>query len=488
MKKVIALILTCTLILSGCSSSSSNGTNQNATNAEVEKTATESKWAADSPNETSASTESELPATLAESETTDISEDIEPVDSKVPAPQPTFTNLNDPVLLNYVESAVYADVSKQLGEGYRIENVSTAYISKEYLDELEYNSQTNIFFGYSLADLDAQFQGTRYVFTLDDNGETTVVPFEDYDDTYDEVLKNVAIGTGVILVCVTVSVVSGGAGAPAVSMIFAASAKSGAIFATSSGALSAVIAGTVTGIQTKDFNQALKAGALAGSDSFKWGAIFGSVLGGGSELVMLKTAARGGLTLNEAAIVIKDTGLPANFVQQIHSMDEYYELLKIAESSGLTIQDMSAICMTTRYPLELVKLFKSVEESTIYFEQAGLYSETINNQAALIRSIDLSYESELAGQAVTNLERMQQGYAAIDQATGQAFQLHHIGQSVDSPLAILSQFEHIGGGNNAILHNVNIADGAGVHSLISDAEWVAQKETFWKALAAFLEG
>ena len=38
-------------------------------------------------------------------------------------------------------------------------------------------------------------------------------------------------GSGVILVCVTVSVVTGGAGAPAVSMIFAASAKSGAIFA-----------------------------------------------------------------------------------------------------------------------------------------------------------------------------------------------------------------------------------------------------------------
>ena len=32
----------------------------------------------------------------------------------------------------------------------------------------------------ALADLDAQFQGTRYVFTLGDNGETTVVPFEDY--------------------------------------------------------------------------------------------------------------------------------------------------------------------------------------------------------------------------------------------------------------------------------------------------------------------
>lgn len=484
MKRIIALVLAFSLILSGCSTSSAS---KNTSETETEK-------ATETSSTTVASVEESNPveeaATEEEpvSETTQEATEIEPVDSKVPAPEPVFTSLNDPVLLNYVENTVYTDVSKQLGDGYRVENVSTAYISKEYLEELAYNSQSNVFFGYSLADLDAQFQGTRYVFALDENNETTVVPFEDYDDTYEQVLKNVAIGTGVILVCVTVSVVSGGAGAPAVSMIFAASAKSGAIFATSSGALSAVIAGTVTGIQTKDFDQAIKAGALAGSESFKWGAISGSILGGGSELVMLKTAARGGLTMDEAAIIIKDTNLPANFVQQIHSMDEYYELLEIAEASGLAIQDMSAICMTTGYPLEIVKLFKSTEESVIYFEKAGLYSETINGQAVLIRSIDLSYESELAGQMVTNLQRMQQGYAAIDPATGQAFQLHHIGQSVDSPLAILSQFEHTGGGNNAILHDVNIADGAGVHSLISDAEWAVQREEFWEALAAFFVG
>ena len=484
MKRIIALVLAFSLILSGCSTSSASKNTSETETAKATETSSTTVASVEESNPVEEAATEEEPV----SETTQEATEIEPVDSKVPAPEPVFTSLNDPVLLNYVENTVYTDVSKQLGDGYRVENVSTAYISKEYLEELAYNSQSNVFFGYSLADLDAQFQGTRYVFTLDENNETTVVPFEDYDDTYEQVLKNVAIGTGVILVCVTVSVVSGGAGAPAVSMIFAASAKSGAIFATSSGALSAVIAGTVTGIQTKDFDQAIKAGALAGSESFKWGAISGSILGSGSELVMLKTAARGGLTLDEAAIIIKDTNLPANFVQQIHSMDEYYELLEIAEASGLAIQDMSAICMTTGYPLEIVKLFKSTEESVIYFEQAGLYSETINGQAVLIRSIDLSYESELAGQTVTNLQRMQQGYAAIDPATGQAFQLHHIGQSVDSPLAILSQFEHTGGGNNAILHDVNIADGAGVHSLISDAEWAVQREEFWEALAAFFVG
>lgn len=492
MKRIIAIILACSLLLSGCASStpstqapsseapSSNQTEIEQTTNDTSEASTEAK----TPEESTAASESSGESTVAPEADWDIHA---PSPSKNIPVAPTYTGLNDPNLLSDFENAVYADLTAQLDPTqYRIDNVSSTYISKEYLEELAYNSQTNVFFGYSLADLDAQFQGTRYVFTLDDDGETTVVPFEAYDDTYEKVIKNVAIGTGVILVCVTVSVVSGGVGAPAVSMIFAASAKSGAIFAASSGAFSAVISGTVTGMQTGDFNEALKAGALAGSESFKWGAITGSIFGGESELVMLKTAAKGGLTLNEAAMIIQETNLPANFVRQIHSMDEYYALLEIAENGGLAIQDMAAICMTTGYPLELVELFRTTEEGVIYFEQAGLVSETINGQAALIRTIDLTYESELAGQTVTNLERMRQGYAAIDPVTGEAFQLHHIGQSVDSPLAILTQFEHTGGGNNPILHDVNIANGAGVHSLLSDAEWTLQREEFWISLAEFL--
>ena len=469
MKKIIAIVLVCIIILSGCSKSSNRPAADQGTAASTGKEVNE--------KDGEGSAEQQDEDALVENPAY--------VDSKVAAPEPSFSNLNDPELLDYVEQEVYADVSAQLGEGYQVENVSSVYISKEYIEELAYNSQTNVFFGYSLSDLDEQFQGTRYVFTLGDDGETTVIPLEEYDDTYEKVIKNVAIGTGVILVCVTVSVVTGGAGAPAVSMIFAASAKSGAIFAASSGALSAVIAGTVTGIETHDFEQAVKAGALAGSESFKWGAITGAISGGASELVMLRTAAKGGLTLDEAALIIKDTKLPANFVKQIHSMDEYHELVSIAEQGGLALQDMSNICLSTGYPLETVKMFRSTQEGAIYFEQAGLYAKTINEQPALIRAIDLNYESELAGETVTNLERMKRGYAAIDPASGESFQLHHIGQKVDSPLAILSQYEHTGGGNNTILHDSNIAEG--VHKLMSDSEWNKQKMEFWKALAAVLQ-
>lgn len=466
MKKIIAVLLICVLALVGCSKPTQQPPALEGVTSSTQKEVKEEQ------------------KEIVEQDEDSLVENPTPVDSKVPAPEPEFSGLSDPELLEYVEKEVYTDVSLQLGDEYRVENVSTTYISKEYIEELAYNSQSNIFFGYSLSDLDEQFQGTRYVFTLDDNGETTVVPLKGYDDTYEKVIKNVAIGSGVILICVTVSVVTAGAGAPAASMIFAASAKSGALFAASSGALSGVIAGAATGIQTHDFDEAIKAGALAGSEAFKWGAISGAVAGGGTELVMLKTAARGGLTLDEAAVIIKDSKLPANFVKQIHSMDEYHELVAIAEKGGLTIQEMSTVCMNTGYPIELVKMFRSTKEGTVYFEQAGLYAKSINGQNALIRTIDLNYKSELAGKTVTNLERMKQGLPAIDPASGKAFQLHHIGQKVDSPFAILTQFEHTGGGNNTILHDPTIEEG--VHSLISGADWATQKADFWKALALVL--
>lgn len=203
-----------------------------------------------------------------------------------------FTSLSDPSLLQYVEDNLYAELVDQFdSEDYIIENISAVYISQEYLDELAYNSRANVFFGYTLEELDAQFEGKRYVFSLGDNGETVVEEFSAYDNTYEQVLKNVAVGTGVILVCATVSVVTAGTGLATVSAVFAISAKSATVASLSGGALSGVMTGIVEGIRTGDFDSALKAGALAGSEGFKWGAISGAALGGVSELRSVTNAA-----------------------------------------------------------------------------------------------------------------------------------------------------------------------------------------------------
>ena len=68
---------------------------------------------------------------------------------------PDFKGMNDPALLPYIEDTLYQELVGSLNsDEYFVENVSAIYISQEYLDELAFNSQANIFFGYTLAELD----------------------------------------------------------------------------------------------------------------------------------------------------------------------------------------------------------------------------------------------------------------------------------------------------------------------------------------------
>jgi hypothetical protein len=344
--------------------------------------------------------------------------------------------LNDPSLPRYLEDSLYDSLVTTLdSDEYFVENVEAVYISQEYLDELAYNSQMNIFFGYSLTELEEEFQSSKFIFTLGEDGTTVVEPFQNYDDTYDKVLRNVAIGTGVILVCVTVSVVTAGAGAPAISLIFAASAKTGATMALSGAAMGAASAGIITGIQTNDIDATIKAAALAGSEGFKWGAISGAVSGGVSKTFALKGATMNGLSMNEAAIIQKESKLPLDVIKQFRSMEQYN------------------IC-----------------------KDAGLVRKMINGKTALVRPIDLNYVDNFGR---TNLQRMQQGLSALD-PNGTAYELHHIGQKMDSTLAILTKAEHMQGGNNTIWHVFGEA------SEIDRTVFAAQKSDFWKTMAKTL--
>ena len=223
--------------------------------------------------------EPELPTASAEIEESSPAAETPPQEEQL-----DFLSLSDPNLLSYVEDAILAETEALFSsDDYRVECVLASYISKEYLDELEFNSKGNVYFGYTLQEIENQFAGTKYVFTLGDEGETIVQPFKTYDTTFNQVIRNVAIGSGTILVCVTVSALSGAAGATTISTIFAASAKTGTTFALSSGGFAAVTTGIVTGIITGDVESAVKAAALSGSESFMWGAITGEITGGVSK-------------------------------------------------------------------------------------------------------------------------------------------------------------------------------------------------------------
>ncbi|MCM1537315.1 MAG: HNH/ENDO VII family nuclease [bacterium] len=415
MKKILALLLSCSLLLTACAQ---NQIPENTTALRGQDAA------AGEPAQEEAVTEltdAELP------------------DEEIPDPTPyhyeiNFESLNDEDLMRYMEDDLYLGIVGALdSDEYVVEEIRTVYVSQEYIDELAYNSQANIYFGYTLEELDAAFEGTRYVFTLGEEGDTIVTEFEEYDDIYERVLRNVAVGTGVILVCVTVSVVSAGLGAPAVSMIFAMAAESGTTLALSSGSMSAIAAGITTGIQTHDMNEALRAAALAGSEGFKWGAITGSISGGTSEFFALRSAAQTGLSMNEVAIIQRESHLPMDVIGQFHTMEEY-------------------------------EVFKA----------ANLKPVMINGRTALVRAdIDLNQVDEFGR---TNLQRMRLGLSARDSA-GKSFELHHIGQEADGTLAILSRAEH----DSAALHGFKMV------GEIDRVEFARQRRNFWKTMAELLE-
>ncbi len=361
---------------------------------------------------------------------------------------PEFTGLDDTALATYLEDSVYSELVSELNSAdYFVENVSALYVSKEYLEEIDYNSQENIYFGFKLSELDEVFQGTRYVFTLGDDGSTTVREFQKYDDTYDRVIRNVIIGSGVILLCVTVSAVTGGLGTPAVSLIFAASAKTGAIMGLSSGLFSGVSAGVIKGIETGNMEEAVKAAALAGSDSFKWGAITGAITGGAQETAKYAKAMRAlkGVELNKA----------------------------------ITKQQAAVMQMESGYPVEVIKQYQNLDQYNAC-KEIGLTSYMVDGKNALIRDIDLNYLDE---KGRTNLQRMQSGLAPLD-PTGKAYELHHLGQKVDSPLAILTRKEHREGDNHKLWHLFE--KGSEVH--IDDSAWNTQRKHFWKDFARLVGG
>lgn len=346
--------------------------------------------------------------------------------------EPNFDSLDDEDLLRYVRDDVYSNVVEGIPDGYYVDNVETAYISQEYLDELEYNSKSNVFFGYSLKDIENVYKDQKYVFTLSDTGETIVQPFESYDETFEKVAKNVAIGTGVILVCVTVSAASAGTAAPAISMIFAASAKTGTVMALSGGAIGATATGIVTGVQTGDVERSLKAAAVSGSEGFKMGAITGVVQGGASEAIALKGMTLNGLSMNEAAMIQKESKYPNNVIKQIHNMDEYNAL-----------------------------------------KSADLKSKMVNGKTALIKdNIDLDFVDEMGR---TNLERMSKGLSPLD-SSGHSYELHHIGQSNDATLAVLTREEH----DSKFLHGFKEI------SEIDRKAFGKQRKQFWKTIAAMM--
>lgn len=404
-KRLLSLILSCALLLTGCMGNSSSDSEKETQSSIAETSSV--------PDSSSSSIEFE-------DET------------------PSFSGINDPDLPRYMSDSVYNEILNKIdNDKYFVENVESTYVSKEYIESLEFNSQKNIFFGYTLEELDEKFQGKRYVFTLGEDGKTAVKEFEEYQNEYLAAIKDVAIGAGVILFCVTVSAISAGAGAPAISLVFAYGAQTGAIAAASGGAISGIGAGLIKAVETGDMEAALKAAATEGAKGFKIGAITGAIAGGAGELKTLYGLTRNGLTMNEAALIQKESKYPLDVIKEFKSMDEY-EVYKKAELKN--------------------KLINATD---------------VNRNVLIPDKIDLKYKYD---GKTTNLELMKKGKAPYG-TDGKKYQIHHINQKNDGTLAILSETDHTN--FDKVLHNKTIP------SEINRDEFSSIRKNIWEYLAEY---
>ena len=149
--------------------------------------------------------------------------------------------------------------------------------------------------------------------------------------------------------------------------------------------------------------------------------------------------------------------------------------------NGLTMNEAALIQKETHLPLEFIKNFHSVEEYNIY-KQSGLEAEKMMGIFAYLRKIDLkSVITDQYGKTMTNTERILKGFSPVD-PNGIPYEIHHIGQQPNSPFAILTKAEHMQGGNNKILHWRTASD------VEHGAEWAKTVTKFWKDYLELMGG
>ena len=121
------------------------------------------------------------------------------------------------------------------------------------------------------------------------------------------------------------------------------------------------------------------------------------------------------------------------------------------------------ISQSTRWSDEIISALRSEEEAQIYIA-ARLVEKRVNGRPALVNpTIDgraFNCRKEWLKEKLADYDRwkdynnadlMGEGYPPRD-SNGDPYELHHIGQHQDSPFAELTWQQHMGDGNNAILH------------------------------------
>ena len=142
--------------------------------------------------------------------------------------------ISDASFVEDLQDSVYDMIVYDLDENgnsrqLEVQEVKAVYLSKEYIEQYSFNSKETKFFGSTLGELEARFGDQKYVFDIDENGKTACHAVDDFDDTFDQVTKVALVGTGVILISVTIVCVTGGA--PVTALVACTGQTAGAITA-----------------------------------------------------------------------------------------------------------------------------------------------------------------------------------------------------------------------------------------------------------------
>lgn len=131
----------------------------------------------------------------------------------------------------------------------------------------------------------------------------------------------------------------------------------------------------------------------------------------------------------------------------------------------------------------IVRAIQTKEEADIYIH-AGLKEAIVNGKPALIQPhIDPDYlmpewwikEYGENWRDWSNSDLMAEGYPPHDE-NGDPYELHHIGQWTDSPLAELTWAQHREGKNFSILHNLDDYSDIDRNAFVKEksAHWIAR--------------
>lgn len=163
-----------------------------------------------------------------------------------------------------------------------------------------------------------------------------------------------------------------------------------------------------------------------------------------------------------------------------------YLLKYFGNNMSLSFLEKTQLKLRTGWSSSIIDCIGSMAEAEIYVK-ARLKEAVVGGRLALVRTdIDWSafncraewLKQKLADyqkwKDYNNADLIGEGYPPRD-SNGDPYELHHIGQHQDSPFAELTWAEHMGDGNNTILHQ------AGKESEIDRGLFEQEKSQYWQS-------